>query len=49
MVRFIFADQNKAGHQGQLYLQKVSLVKIKLTLMVRYVLAHANKASAFFS
>ena len=37
-------DQNTADHQGQLYFQNISLVKIKLTLRVRVSLAHENKA-----
>ena len=43
-VSFIFMDQNTVDHQGQLYFQKMSLVKIKLTLRVRVSLAHENKA-----
>ena len=41
--------QNQADHQGQLYFQEISWIKIKLTLMVRFVLAHGNKAEALFS
>ena len=42
MVGFIFMGPNEAAHRGQRYFQKISWVKIKLTLMVR------ENAAVFF-
>ena len=48
MGRLIWAHENNADHQGQLYFQKTSWIKIMLTLMARLILAHEYQASAFF-
>ena len=47
MGRLIWAHENNADHQGQLYFQKTSWIKIMLTLMARLILAHEYQASAF--
>ena len=49
MTRFVLVRENKADHQGQLSFQKISLVKIKLTLMARFILAYEKKAEALFA